>query len=125
MDRDFFYKPFFDVKKFMEACGQSTLYAYDTQIDLYKKLIDEEYGEFQEAFKNNDEAEQIDACFDMMWVTIGYLLSKGLDPSDIWDVGALSNLKKISESGQVIKNDAGKVQKPQGWEPPNFKQFVK
>ena len=80
MDRDFFYKPFFDVKKFMEACGQSTLYAYDTQVDLYKKLIDEEYGEFQEAFKNNDEAEQI---------------------------------------------DAGKVQKPKGWEPANFKQFVK
>jgi len=39
---------------------------------------------------------------------------------------ARSNLAKINpETGKVIKRQDGKVLKPEGWTPPELKQFLK
>jgi predicted HAD superfamily Cof-like phosphohydrolase len=89
------------------------------------KLIKEEYHEFLEAIEDANDAEQLDACFDMMWVIIGYMKSRGWDCEQAWDEGAKSNLSKIdSVTGMVIRRDDGKILKPEGWQPPNFKKFV-
>lgn len=118
-------KVFRDVETFMNAAGQSTTEFNPEQAALYKKLIEEEYSEWQEALEANDETENIDACFDMIWVIVGYLLSKGYDWNAIWDEGALSNLKKIDRAtGKVLKREDGKVLKPEGWQPPNFSKFA-
>ena len=62
----------------------------------------------------------------MMWVIVGYMLSRGWDIDRIWDEGALSNLKKIDRAtGKVLKREDGKVLKPEGWQPPNFSKFAK
>ena len=69
--------------------------------------------------------EIADACFDLMWVAIGYMISRGWNVDKIWDEGALSNLRKIDpETRKVLKREDGKVLKPEGWQPPNFSQFV-
>lgn len=69
---------------------------------------------------------EIDACFDMMWVIVGYMMSRGWKCSRIWDEGALSNLRKIDiETKKVLKREDGKVLKPEGWQPPDFTKFVK
>jgi predicted HAD superfamily Cof-like phosphohydrolase len=61
----------------------------------------------------------------MMWVIIGYMLSKGYDVENAWDEGARSNLAKIdSATGKVIKRDDGKVLKPDGWKKPDFSKFT-
>jgi predicted HAD superfamily Cof-like phosphohydrolase len=118
-------KVFRDVQVFMNAAEQTTTQDNQTQAELYKKLIKEEYDEFWEAEALSDEVEEIDACFDMMWVIVGYMLSKGYDVDGIWDEGALSNLKKIDkETGKVLKREDGKVLKPEGWKPPNFSRFA-
>jgi predicted HAD superfamily Cof-like phosphohydrolase len=118
-------KVFRDVQVFMNAAGQTTTQDNPTQAELYKTLIKEEVKEFWDAEAISDEVEEIDACFDMIWVIVGYMLSKGYDVDAIWDEGALSNLKKIDkETGKVLKREDGKVMKPEGWKPPDFSKFA-
>jgi predicted HAD superfamily Cof-like phosphohydrolase len=122
-------KVFTDVAIFLKACGQE--YPAFPQSDvsdlaeLYKKLIIEEYSEFLEADANNDDVERLDACFDMIWVIVGYMKSRGWDCEAAWDEGAYSNLAKIDKiTGKVIRREDGKILKPEGWKPPNFKKFT-
>lgn len=123
-------KVFTDVSVFLKAVGQSVppfIADEGDQSRLYKKLIDEEYNEFLEAWEANDEVEKIDACFDMMWVIVGYMKSRGWDCEQIWDEGAKSNLAKIDPTtGKVIRRpEDGKILKPEGWRPPDFSKFTK
>ena len=123
-------KVFTDVAVFLQAVGQETpsvpQQTVSIQAELYKNLIDEEVKEFWHAKNTNNDVEQIDACFDMMWVIIGYMKSRGWDCENIWDEGAKSNLSKIDPvSGKVIRREDGKILKPEGWKPPNFTKFVK
>ena len=121
-------KVFTDVQMFMRACDHLTPSVPSDQTalsELYKSLIDEEYSEFQAAFDNDNDAEQLDACFDMIWVIVAYAKTRGWDIDKAWDEGAKSNLFKIdSMTGKVIRREDGKVLKPKGWEPPDFKKFV-
>jgi predicted HAD superfamily Cof-like phosphohydrolase len=119
-------KVFRDVQVFMAAAGQTISQENIPQSSLYHNLIVEEYAEYIAARNKSDDVETIDACFDMIWVIVGYMLSRGWDLDRIWDEGALSNLKKIDkETGKVLKREDGKVMKPEGWQPPNFSKFVK
>jgi predicted HAD superfamily Cof-like phosphohydrolase len=122
-------KVFTDVSVFLRAVGQETPAVpqkdVSAQAELYKKLIIEEYSEFIEADLNNDDPERLDACFDMIWVIVGYMKSRGWDCEEAWDEGAKSNLSKIDpETGLVRRREDGKILKPEGWQPPDFKKFV-
>jgi predicted HAD superfamily Cof-like phosphohydrolase len=122
-------KVFTDVSVFMKAVGQETPSNPQVVTDqslLYKMLIKEEVGEFWEAEASSDDVEEIDACFDMIWVIVGYMKSRGWDCENIWDEGAKSNLSKIDPvTGLVKRREDGKVLKPEGWKPPDFKKFAK
>lgn len=122
-------KVFTDVAVFLKAAGQDYPSSPTPENDLsllYKKLIKEEVDEFWEAEAVADDAEMLDACFDMMWVIIGYMYARGWNPSLAWDEGAQSNLSKIDrETGKVLRREDGKVLKPEGWKPPNFEKFVR
>jgi predicted HAD superfamily Cof-like phosphohydrolase len=110
------------VTTFLEACGQTPS---KENAELYSKLISEEYAEFMEAFWNNDDVEQLDACMDMIWVILGYCKMKGFNVDGAWSEVANSNLAKIDQkSGKVLKREDGKVLKPEGWQPPNFGKHV-
>jgi predicted HAD superfamily Cof-like phosphohydrolase len=122
-------KTFTDVTVFMTAAGQS-IPPFNAnrsdQSDLYMKLIQEEYTELMDAEAVSDDAEICDACFDLMWVIVGYMKSRGWDCENIWDEGAKSNLSKIdSATGKVKKREDGKILKPESWKPPDFAKFVK
>ena len=122
-------KTFTDVEVFLTACGQKHAHTPVPPNDLsqlYFNLIKEEYEEFLEACIANDDTEQLDACFDMMWVIIGFMKARGWDCEAAWDEGAKSNLIKIDPiTGNVIRREDGKILKPEGWKPPNFAKFVK
>ncbi len=119
-------KVFTDVQVFMTAAGQTTTETNIPQSSLYHNLITEEFNEYIQARNANDDAEIIDACFDMMWVIVGYMLSRGWDCERIWDEGALSNLRKIdTETRKVTKREDGKILKPEGWQKPNFSKFIR
>ena len=118
-------KTFTDVIMFMLASGQTINTNNEEQAQLYHRLINEEYNEFIVARNQKDEVETLDACFDMMWVIIGYMLSKGYDVEGAWDEGAKSNLAKIDTlTGKVTKREDGKVLKPEGWKKPDFSKYT-
>lgn len=123
-------KVFTDVAVFLKAVGQEVpsepQKEVSSQAELYKKLIKEEYEEFMEAEAVSDDVEELDACFDMIWVIVGYMKSRGWDCESAWDEGAKSNLSKIDPlSGLVRRREDGKILKPEGWKPPDFTKFVK
>lgn len=116
---------FDDVSQFMRAAGQTANTDNKEQARLYQKLIYEEYEEFLDAIAVTDDAETLDACFDMIWVIVGYMKSRGWNCSAAWEEGAKSNLAKIDpETGTVLKREDGKVMKPANWQPPNFAKFI-
>lgn len=121
-------KIFNDVEVFLNAVGQvvpKESISENDQAKLYKKLIVEEFSEFIEADIEGDDVERIDACFDMIWVIVGYMKSRGWKCNDIWDEGAKSNLSKIDPTtGKVIRREDGKILKPEGWKPPDFNEFI-
>ena len=118
--------PMHDVKKWLEAVGQTTVSDNPQQRRLYAKLITEEFSEFMEAFIDDDDVEQLDACADMIWVIIGYALSRGWDIEGAWNEVARSNFSKFdAETGEPIKNpETGKIMKPATFSEPELKQFL-
>ncbi len=119
-------KVFTDVEVFLRAVGQTAREDNLPQASLYHNLIVEEYSEYIAARNANDDAEILDACFDMIWVIVGYMKSRGWDCEQAWDEGAKSNLSKIDPlTGYVKKREDGKILKPEGWQPPDFTKFVK
>jgi predicted HAD superfamily Cof-like phosphohydrolase len=118
-------KVFTDVATFMLA-GEQTVGEDNTQqAELYLNLIKEEYQELLDARQLTDDVLTIDACFDTIWVIVGYMLSRGWSCERIWDEGALSNLRKIDRKTQkILKREDGKILKPEGWQPPDFTKFI-
>ena len=111
-----------DVKVFQTACDQNRS---EENASLYRRLINEEYNEFLEAYQDNDEVEQLDACMDMIWVILGYCYMKNFQVHGAWNEVAKSNLSKIDRTtGKVIKREDGKVLKPEGWRPPDLGSYA-
>lgn len=111
-----------DVKTFIDACDQKS----STEIiSLYRNLINEEYWEFQDALKKNDEVEQLDACMDMIWVIFGYCYMKGWDIDGAWNEVTKTNLSKIDAvTGKVKRREDGKILKPDDWKEPDFSKYI-
>lgn len=113
---------YFDVATFIGACEQEK---NEANRNLYQKLIVEEFWEFMDAYKQGDKVEELDACMDMIWVILGYCHMRGFDVHGAWNEVARSNLDKIDRTTmKVIKNEQGKVMKPEGWRPPELAKYA-
>lgn len=64
------------VKDFMLACDQTVGIENKNQEALYAKLMQEELAELEDAVEKQNPEEILDACCDLVWVTIGFYLSK-------------------------------------------------
>lgn len=114
---------FNDQKKFMRACDQSVDYYNETQYELYKNLIAEEFEELRSA---ENHVDALDALIDILVVTVGAIHSMGADGEGAWKEVMSTNFAKIDkETGKVRKREDGKVLKPVNWQPPNLDPFVK
>ena len=114
-----------DVKGWLETVGQTVDRDNEDQRRLYCDLIEEEFGEFMEAFVRGDKVEELDAVADLCWVTIGYALSRGWDLSAAWEEVRNSNYSKFDEEGKAIKNPiTGKVMKGPNFFSPDLRKFV-
>lgn len=111
-----------DVLVFMEACDQLEE-GFSNQSELYMELITEEFQELVQAYFDKDIVEIADACADLKWVIEGLEHTLNIPQQQVWDEVARSNLQKISSDGKVLKRADGKVQKPEGWTPPDIKSI--
>jgi predicted HAD superfamily Cof-like phosphohydrolase len=116
---------FRDQEKFMKACDQS-ITGDQAQFDMYCALIEEEHTELKQALADNNDVETLDALIDILVVTIGAIHSAGWDAEGAWKEVMVTNFAKINKAtGKVRKREDNKVLKPQGWEPPDLKPFLK
>jgi predicted HAD superfamily Cof-like phosphohydrolase len=111
--------PIRDVSRFMLACDHR-LKDQNTW-ELYWNLCGEELTELMDADSLDKE---LDGIIDSIWCLIGYGLARGYDMSGAWAEVARSNLDKIGANGVCIKDLNGKVQKPEGWRPPDLSPFI-
>ena len=107
----------------MRACDQSVDAMNESQYSMYKSLIEEEFGELQQA---HDMEAELDALIDILVVTIGAIHSAGFDAEGAWREVMATNFAKIDkDTGQVRKREDGKVLKPVGWTAPDLVSFLK
>jgi len=115
-----------DVEDFMTAGDQpikKELSLKGEQQNLYMNLITEEYRETIEAFDNDDLIEVADGLADMVWVIMGMCSSCGIDFNKVWEEVKASNMSKFVE-GKAIKNEAGKIMKPETYFKPDLKKVL-
>ena len=113
---------FEDINKFATACDQKPS---KENYHMYLNLIREEMDELEEAIKDNDRVEQLDALIDILVVTLGAIRAGDFKGKSAWKEVMKTNFAKINpETGKVIKREDGKVLKPKGWEAPKLKQFI-
>ena len=115
--------PFKDHQMFMLASGQTTGIENIDQYRLYHNLIKEEVQELEDSTTREDD---VDALVDILVVTIGALHSIGVDIEGAWNEVHRSNMAKVDAgTGVVLRREDGKILKPEGWQPPNLKQYLR
>ena len=113
---------------FMKTFGQDVKNKPSFSTDKINKLridlIKEELDEFKEAMKNKDLLEVADALTDILYVTYGAGHAFGINLDKCFDEVQNSNMSKLSENGDPIYNESGKVMKGPNYFKPDLTKFV-
>ena len=118
---------FTDVRAFQRAFGQRVGEIPElpdlAERDLRVKLLREEFKEYIDAEIENDLVEIADALADIIYIACGTAVSYGIPLDDVFESVHASNMAKLVD-GKVIRRADGKVQKPEGWQPPDIKRIL-
>jgi predicted HAD superfamily Cof-like phosphohydrolase len=113
---------------FMKTFGQEVKSKPSFSTDKINKLridlIKEELDELKEAMDNNDLLEVADALTDILYVTYGAGHAFGINLDKCFDEVQSSNMSKLSENGEPIYNESGKVMKGPNYFKPDLTKFV-
>lgn len=138
-----------DVENFMKACECSTDHFNVRQTALYIGLVLEETaemmaamgmdfvaqtleqmanrfksGEYDSYVKSADREALLDAHMDSVWVHLGAAFSQGANVPAAWHTVAHANLSKVGKDGKVLRDENGKICKPEGWQAPDLRPHV-
>ena len=113
---------------FMKTFGQEVKSKPSFSTDKINKLridlIKEELDELKEAMDNNDLLEVADALTDILYVTYGAGHAFGINLDKCFDEVQNSNMSKLSENGEPIYNESGKVMKGRNYFKPDLTKFI-
>ena len=113
---------------FMKTFGQEVKSKPSFSTDKINKLridlIKEELDELKEAMDNNDLLEVADALTDILYVTYGTGHAFGINLDKCFEEVQNSNMSKLSETGEPIYNESGKVMKGPNYFKPDLTKFV-
>lgn len=90
---------------------------------LRKKLLEEEFTEYNVGEDKNDLVEIADALADLIYIAYGTAVAYGIPLDKVFAEVHRSNMAKLVD-GKVIRRDDGKVLKPAGWTPPDIKSIL-
>lgn len=93
---------------------------------LRYKLMREENEEYLEAANDNDLVEVADALGDMLYILCGTIIEHGLQYKieEVFNEIQRSNMSKLSEDGEPIYREDGKVLKGPNYFKPNIKEIL-
>ena len=118
---------FTDVRAFQRAFGQRVGEKPElpdgAERCLRTRLLQEEFEEYLFAEGQNDLVEIADALADIIYIACGTAVSYGIPLDDVFESVHASNMAKLVD-GKVIRRADGKVQKPEGWQPPDIKRIL-
>jgi len=118
---------FTDVKEFHQAFGQrigeKPEFPDDDERKLRVKLLREEFTEYLDGESFNDLVEVADALADIIYIACGTAVSYGIPLDDVFAEVHGSNMAKLVND-QVIRRADGKIQKPEGWQPPDIRSII-
>ena len=86
-------------------------------------FLNNKNGTFREVLTEEDLVEVADGLADMVWVIMGMCNSIGIDFDKIWEEVKSSNMSKFVD-GKFIKNEAGKIMKPETYFKPDIKKAL-
>jgi predicted HAD superfamily Cof-like phosphohydrolase len=112
------------MKTFGQEVKSKPSFSTDKINKLRIDLIKEELDELKEAMDNNDLLEVADALTDILYVTYGAGHAFGIDLDKCFDEVQNSNMSKLSENGEPIYNESGKVMKGPNYFKPDLTKFV-
>lgn len=117
---------------------------------LGARLMLEELAETLQAMAKGDTAEMADGLADLVYVTVFTALLHGVDLRPVWAEVQRANMSKfptcdscdgdgkgpISDAKgaclncgglgrEALRNDAGKIIKPNGWQPPDIREILR
>ena len=117
-----------DVKEFHQAFGQRIGDKPDlpdiNERALRVRLLSEEFEEYRSAEYDNDIVEIADALADIIYIACGTAVSYGIPLDKVFEEVHRSNMAKLVD-GKVLRREDGKVQKPEGWTPPDIEGVLK
>ena len=116
-----------DVKDFHIAFGQRVgdkpELPESGERTLRQMLLAEEMWEYSKAERENDIVEIADALADIIYIACGTAVSYGIPLDKVFEEVHRSNMAKLVD-GKVIRREDGKIQKPEGWTPPDIKSII-
>jgi predicted HAD superfamily Cof-like phosphohydrolase len=98
--------------KHMRECGLGS------RMMFRASLIQEELIELMRA---KTLVDQVDALTDIIYLVVGTAVEMGVKLDPCLAIVHAANMSKLGEDGRPIIDKAGKVRKPEGWEPPESK----
>lgn len=95
------------------VCRQMKLSTNGDEVNKRSSYMLEELVEFMGAETIEDQA---DALTDMIYFILGTFALMGVRPEAIFDIVHYANMGKVGSDGKVMRNEQGKIQKPEGWQ---------
>ncbi|ALS22108.1 hypothetical protein [Paenibacillus naphthalenovorans] len=90
--------------------------------EMFKKLLErleQSYAKQSlKPFPEDKLVAQADACLDMRYFNSGDFTLLGINPDPLFEIVHSCNMKKLFPDGKPRYNEHGKIQKPEGWNPP-------
>lgn len=118
----------------MENCFVKMVTDFREAFDLpYPKLdttvevngIIEEFNEFVNAVRHEDSEEDIaKEVTDLLYVTLQFMLARGIDIEKAFSIVHESNMSKLNEYGTYTKSTEGKVLKPPHYVAPDMRSSL-
>src|SRR5690606_557275 len=83
--------------------------------NLLLKRVSWMLEEIAELLRAKTIEDQVDALTDLMVFAIGTFTYMGLEPERFMQIVMAANMGKIGENGKVLRNEQGKIVKPDDW----------
>jgi predicted HAD superfamily Cof-like phosphohydrolase len=91
----------------VESHQQPNLHIFEQDPELVRyrlSLVREEFTELEDAIKNRDFVETIDALTDIQYVVLGFYSALGIDADKAFEIVHLSNMSKLCRTEEDAKH---------------------